>query len=143
MPACRSRLAANGDTRRMDTPPVSGVLRFGDHRLDLATGELHGTQDAAPIALGARPTRLLALLAWRHGQLVTRDQIQAQVWSDGTTVDFDQCINQYIRQLRQSLGDDAAHPAWIQTLPARGYRFLVKSELCAAGDRAAIEAAAA
>lgn len=113
----------------MEVPPGSGVLRFGEVALDLATGELHRAAASAPIVLGARPARLLALLAWRHGQLVTRDEIQAHVWSDGTTVDFDQSINQHIRQLRQTLGDSAAHPAWIQTLPARGYRFLVAAEL--------------
>lgn len=112
----------------MEVTPSAGVLRFGELALDLATGELHGTQPA-PIALGTRPTRLLALLAWRHGQLVTRDQIQREVWSDGTTVDFDQSINQHVRQLRQILRDDAARPAWIQTLPGRGYRFLVASAL--------------
>lgn len=109
----------------MDVPPGSGVLRFGELALDLATGELRRPGDAAPTVLGARPTRLLALLAWHHGQLVTRDDIQSYVWSDGTTVDFDQSINQHIRQLRHVLGDNASHPAWIQTLPARGYRFLV------------------
>ncbi|HEY0985780.1 MAG TPA: winged helix-turn-helix domain-containing protein, partial [Kofleriaceae bacterium] len=109
----------------MDVPPGDGVLRFGEVALDLATGELHRAEEPAPVVLGARPARLLALLAWRHGQLVTRDEIQAYVWSDGTTVDFDQSINQHIRQLRQTLGDSAAHPAWIQTLPGRGYRFLV------------------
>jgi TolB-like protein/DNA-binding winged helix-turn-helix (wHTH) protein/Flp pilus assembly protein TadD len=113
----------------MDVPPASGVLRFGEVALDLATGELHRTGDPAPVVLGARPARLLALLAWRHGTLVTRDAIQAYVWADGTTVDFDQSINQHIRQLRQTLGDSAAHPAWIQTLPARGYRFLVAGAL--------------
>ena len=72
----------------MDVPPGSGVLRFGELALDLATGELRRPGDATPTVLGARPTRLLALLALRHGQLVTRDDIQSYVWSDGTTVDF-------------------------------------------------------
>src|SRR6185503_5917311 len=118
-----------GDTAVMEVPPGDGVLRFGEVALDLATGELHRADEPAPVVLGARPARLLALLAWRHGQLVTRDEIQAYIWSDGTTVDFDQSINQHIRQLRQTLGDSAAHPAWIQTLPARGYRFLVAGAL--------------
>lgn len=121
--------ATAADTAVMDLPPGSGVLRFGDLALDLATGELRHSGDAAPTVLGARPTRLLALLAWRHGQLVTRDDIQSYVWSDGTTVDFDQSINQHIRQLRHALGDSAGHPTWIQTLPARGYRFLVVAAL--------------
>src|SRR5690349_17366690 len=82
--------SAADDTVSMDLPPGSGVLRFGELALDLATGELRRPGHADPAVLGARPTRLLALLAWRHGQLVTRDDIQSYVWSDGTTVDFDQ-----------------------------------------------------
>jgi TolB-like protein/DNA-binding winged helix-turn-helix (wHTH) protein len=128
LPACRPRVRGGWDTAAMGSLPCAGVLRFGELALDLATGELHRAA-RAPIALGARPTRLLALLACRHGQLVTRDEIQREVWSDGTTVGFDQSINQHVRQLRQILGDDAARPAWIQTLPGRGYRFLVASEL--------------
>jgi TolB-like protein/DNA-binding winged helix-turn-helix (wHTH) protein/Flp pilus assembly protein TadD len=125
----------------MEALPSAGVLRFGELALDLATGELHGAA-SGPIALGARPTRLLALLAWRHGQLVTRDEIEREVWADGTTVEFDQSINQHVRQLRQVLGDSAAHPSWIQTLPGRGYRFLVASELApgAAGTTRAMPA---
>ena len=59
----------------MDAVPRRGVLRFGDRELDLATGELHVVPRDPLLAvdLGTRPARLLALLAWRHGQLVTRD----------------------------------------------------------------------
>ncbi|MEO7735897.1 MAG: helix-turn-helix domain-containing protein, partial [Kofleriaceae bacterium] len=121
-------------------PPVSGVLGFGDLALDVATGELRRVAPSDPAApagtllgvLGARPARLLAVLASHPGQLVTRDEIQAALWTDGTTVDFAQSINQYIRQLRQVLHDDAANPTWIQTLPARGYRFLVASRVVGA-----------
>src|SRR5690349_19395449 len=89
-PAARGAAHTRPMAGAMDVPPTAGVLRFGELALDLATGELRRARGAPAIPLGTRPTRLLALLAWRHGRLVTRDQIQAAVWSDGTTVDFDQ-----------------------------------------------------
>jgi TolB-like protein/DNA-binding winged helix-turn-helix (wHTH) protein/tetratricopeptide (TPR) repeat protein len=106
----------------VDPLPASGSLRFADAALDVATGELR--QGERVTLLGALPARLLAVLAWRRGALVTRGEIQRELWPDGTTVEFDQSINQHVRHLRQVLGDDAASPTFIQTLPARGYRFL-------------------
>src|SRR5215470_12993939 len=100
-------------------------MTFGDCELDLATGELRRGDRVT--ALGGLPARLLGLLAWKNGELATRDEIQRSLWPDGTIVDFDQSINQHVRQLRHVLGDSATRPAWIQTLPARGYRLLVEA----------------
>jgi TolB-like protein len=50
--------------------------------------------------------------------------IKNELWTDDTFVDFDQGINFCIKQIRSALGDDAAEPRFLQTLPRRGYRFI-------------------
>src|SRR5262249_27750528 len=46
-------------------------------------------------------------------------------WSGDTFVDFEQGLNFCIRQIREVLGDTADAPRFIETLPRRGYRFLM------------------
>ena len=76
--------------------------------------------------LAPQPFRVLALLVRRAGELVTREEIQAAVWADGTTVEFDQGLNYCIRQIRLALNEDAKEPQYIDTVPKRGYRFVAK-----------------
>lgn len=70
------------------------------------------------------PLQILELLSSRPGQLVTRDELVRHLWPKGV-VDFDAGINTAMRKLRAALGDDAAAPRYIETVPRQGYRFLV------------------
>jgi len=101
-------------------------LRFDGFELDLAAGELRS--GSMLIRLQPQPLKVLMLLANRAGQLVSREEIQKQVWTDDTFVDFDQGLNYCIRQIRAALRDDAEAPRFIETVPRRGYRFLSKVE---------------
>jgi DNA-binding winged helix-turn-helix (wHTH) protein len=60
----------------------------------------------------------------RAGQLATRDQLRLLLWPDETFVDFDHGLNNCINRLRDVLGDSAANPRFIETLPKQGYRFI-------------------
>src|SRR6185436_3909552 len=97
-------------------------IRFGPFTLDAQSGELRRDGEVVPLA--PQPFRLLCALASRPGQLVTREELQQQVWGDGTFVDFDRGLNFCVLQARTALGDDAKQPAFIETLPRRGYRFV-------------------
>jgi DNA-binding winged helix-turn-helix (wHTH) protein len=97
-------------------------LRFDPFELDLATGELR--KGETPIRLQPQPLKVLLLLAGRAGQLVSRDEIQKQIWTNETFVDFDQGLNYCIRQIRAALSDEADTPRFIETVPRRGYRFV-------------------
>jgi DNA-binding winged helix-turn-helix (wHTH) protein/tetratricopeptide (TPR) repeat protein len=99
------------------------VLRFSGFELDVRSGQLR--KGADPIKLQPQPIKLLVLLAGHSGEVVTREEIRRQLWPDGTFVDFDQGLNFCIRQIREALGDVATSPQFIETLPRRGYRFLV------------------
>jgi DNA-binding winged helix-turn-helix (wHTH) protein/tetratricopeptide (TPR) repeat protein len=99
------------------------VLRFAAFELNLATGELRRRGDL--IKLPPQPFKVLELLTRRRGEVVTRVEIRDYVWSGNTFVDFEQGLNFCIRQIREALGDTADAPQFIETLPRRGYRFLM------------------
>ena len=80
----------------------TGVLRFGVFELDSRTGELR--KSGALVKLQPQPLKVLALLASRPGELITREEIQQQVWGGETFVDFEQGLNYCIRQIRDALG---------------------------------------
>jgi len=98
------------------------LLRFGAFVLNLATEELR--KDGTLIKLAPQPFRLLAMLASHAGQVVTREEIQQQIWGDDTYVDFEHGMNQCINQIRSVLNDSADRPVYVETIPRRGYRFL-------------------
>jgi eukaryotic-like serine/threonine-protein kinase len=98
------------------------ALRFGPFELDTRSGELR--RNGTTVRLQPQPFKVLVLLAVRPGQLVTREEIQAEVWPAGTFVDFEQSLNFCIRQIRAALGDNANLPRYIETLPRRGYRWV-------------------
>jgi DNA-binding winged helix-turn-helix (wHTH) protein/tetratricopeptide (TPR) repeat protein len=104
-------------------PPPTAVLRFGSHALDERTGELR--KEGALVRLPPQPAKVLALLARHSGRVVTREEIQREIWYGDTFVDFEQGLNFCVRQIRDALGDHADRPQFIETLPRRGYRFLL------------------
>ena len=56
---------------------------------------------------------------------------RAKSWAADTFVDFDHSLHNAIARLREVLGDSAETPRYIETLPRRGYRFIVPVD---AGD---------
>jgi DNA-binding winged helix-turn-helix (wHTH) protein/TolB-like protein len=101
---------------------VNGRVRFGLFEFDPDTGAL--SRDGVPVRLQPQPARVLALLVTRAGDVVTRDTLRQEVWSDGTFVDFERGLNFCVAQIRSALGDAADSPRFIETLPRRGYRFV-------------------
>lgn len=105
------------------------ILRFDIFELDTGSGELRRNGDR--IKLPPQPFRVLELLVRRGGEVLTRAEIRERLWSDDTFVDFEQSMNFCIRQIRETLGDTAGAPRFIETLPRRGYRFLLPVETLA------------
>ncbi len=108
-------------------PTEVRALRFGVFEMDLRSGEMR--RSGLPVRLAPQPFQLLTLLARNEGQVLSRDHIRSALWSDGTIVDFDQRLNSCINQIRQTLGDDADQPRYVETIPRRGYRWLVPTEV--------------
>src|SRR5204863_4533388 len=98
------------------------TLRFAEYTLDLHSGELRKRGERVP--LPPQPARALVLLAGRAGEVVTREELRRALWGSEIHVDFEAGLNFCVRQVRSALGDDAAAPRFLQTVPRRGYRFV-------------------
>jgi DNA-binding winged helix-turn-helix (wHTH) protein/TolB-like protein len=96
--------------------------RFGIFDFSPSTGELR--REGKVVRLQAQPAKVLALLVARAGEVVSRDTLKREIWSDGTHVDFERGLNFCIAQVRAALKDSADSPRYIETLPKQGYRFI-------------------
>jgi len=96
-------------------------IRFSGFELT-DSGEL--IRGGLRVDLQPQALKVLGLLASRPGEVVSRKEIRQHVWGSDTHVDFDQGINWCINRIREVLGDDAAAPQFIETVPRQGYRML-------------------
>lgn len=108
----------------MEPESQSHLLRFDEFEINLRTRELR--RQGQLIRLQDLPVRLLILLATRPGELVTREEIEHELWGDEHFVDFDHGINTAMRKVREALNESTEAPRFIETLPRKGYRFLVQ-----------------
>ena len=99
-----------------------GWYRFGLFEVDERRGEVR--KQGLRIRLRGRPFDILLILLERPGELVSRDDLRARLWSADTFVDFDHGVNTSINRLREVLGDSAENPRFIETVPRKGYRFI-------------------
>jgi DNA-binding winged helix-turn-helix (wHTH) protein/tetratricopeptide (TPR) repeat protein len=111
--------------------PAQPTLRFGPFEWDRESDELR--RAGVRIRIQGQPLRLLAVLVERAGHLVTRQELQKQLWPEHTFVDFEDGLNTAIKKLREALGDEREHPQFIETVPRRGYRFVMPVEVAASG----------
>ena len=99
-------------------------FRFGPFELDSDSGELRN--NGTPVHLQPQPTQILKILLENHGKLVTREEIQQELWSQQTFVEFEVGLNQAIKKLREAIGDSAQTPTYIETIARKGYRFIAE-----------------
>ena len=96
------------------------VVDPGSRRYTL--GSMHGSMPVqgrlTPGELG-----LLSALARRPGAVLTRDQLLGAVTRRPDEV-YDRVVDVHVANLRRKLGDDAADPWLIETIPQTGYRLV-------------------
>jgi DNA-binding winged helix-turn-helix (wHTH) protein/Tol biopolymer transport system component len=97
-------------------------LSFGQFEVSLSEGRLF--KRGVPVRLENQPFQILAALLEKPGDVVSREELRARLWPQGTYVDFDEGLNTAIKKLRYALGDSADAPIFVETVPRRGYRFL-------------------
>ena len=110
----------------MDASRPPEVFVFGHFRLDQRGGGLFRQSDdgsSAPVSIGARALDVLAVLAGRAGDLVSKDEIMAAVWPE--TVVEEANLTVQISALRRVLDQAGSGVSCIQTVAGRGYRFVV------------------
>ena len=105
-----------------EVAPSRGVIRFSAYEVDFRKGEVrkHGFR----IRLQDQPFHILQILLEHPGELVSREELQRQVWPADTFVDFEKGLNNAVKKLRDALGDSAEQPRFIETQARRGYRFV-------------------
>jgi TolB-like protein/DNA-binding winged helix-turn-helix (wHTH) protein len=107
----------------MEATSKGRCVRFGMFEADLAARELYKRGRRVP--LQEQPFRILVILLSRPGQIVTREELQSELWPNGTHVEFSEGLDTALKKLRQALGDSAHNPTFIETIPRRGYRLIV------------------
>lgn len=97
-------------------------FRLGDWLVQPSLDRVSHGPDSA--ALQPRFMDLLVYLAQHGGKVVSKDEILDAVWgkefvSEGT-------LTHAVAVIRQTLGDDVRNPAYIETIPTRGYRLIAQ-----------------
>jgi DNA-binding winged helix-turn-helix (wHTH) protein/predicted Zn-dependent protease len=117
------------------------LYQFGPFEVNAALGEL--LKNGRRIKLQEQPCRLLIALLENPGEVITREELRSRLWPGDTFVDFDGSLRVAVRKLREALDDNADDPRYIETIPKRGYRFLVAEvrRVDAAQEAVALEGA--
>ena len=105
-------------------------FRFGDFELDMTAYEVR--RKGRRVKVAKQTMELLMLLVQHRGRLVSRDEIVGRLWGKDVFVDVNTSVNTAIRKIRQTLGDSPEAPAFIETVPGRGYRFIAPIEVVSA-----------
>jgi TolB-like protein len=131
----------------VDARGSSDVFLFDRFRLPRGGAGLFCQDDAGtwhPVEIGARASEVLGVLVERHGELVPRDEIKRAVWPGQVIEDHNLSVQ--ISALRRLIDKGPAGGSSIQTVPGRGYRFVLavtqlapdRAELAAAPPRLSI-----
>jgi DNA-binding winged helix-turn-helix (wHTH) protein len=100
---------------------VSGAgarrIRFGPFEADAAVGELRS--NGRLLSIQEQPFQVLLALLERAGEVISREDLRERLWPNETFGDFDQGLNTAISKLREALGDSAANPKFVETVPKR------------------------
>src|SRR5712671_275895 len=95
---------------------------FGAFHLDLKREELF--KDGTRVKLQGKVYQALLALLGKPGEIVTREELRIQLWPSDTHVNYDANVNTTVNKLRQALGDSPDRPAFVDTIPRKGYCFV-------------------
>ena len=98
--------------------------RFGEFTLDVDQKVL--MREGRPLLLAPKVVETLLTLVQNSGRIIEKEELMTRLWPD--TFVEESNLTYTIVQLRKTLGDDARHPRYIETIPRRGYRFMVEVE---------------
>jgi TolB-like protein/DNA-binding winged helix-turn-helix (wHTH) protein/Tfp pilus assembly protein PilF len=113
------------EAHRRTTP-----FKVGDWTVDPAANRLF--RGEREVRVEPKVMRVLTYLAERQGEVVSRHDLEAHVWT-GMIVTDDAVTNTVIK-LRRALGDKARNPAYIETIAKSGYRLIAKVSAVATQD---------
>ena len=120
---------------------ATGKFRVGEWTVDADACLMRkdgAGKDSLPRKLEPKTVDLLALLAGRAGEVVSRRDIVEALWPDAIV--GEDALPQAVSRLRKALGDDSKAPRYVETVPKRGYRLIapaapIKARRATAGAR--------
>src|SRR5215471_11648541 len=104
-------------------------IRFGPFQIDRQRQQV--SRSGTRLKVQGKVYQVLLALISKHGQVVTREELKQALWPSDTHVNFDANVNTTVNKLRQILGDSTDKPVYIETIPRKGYSFLVDPEFAA------------
>lgn len=96
------------------------VYEFDEFRLDVTKRQLLREGEVVP--LYSKAFDLLLLLVESRGRDLTKDEILESIWPGQILEESNLTVN--ISAVRRALGEKAAQPRFLVTIPGRGYRFV-------------------
>jgi DNA-binding response OmpR family regulator len=113
---------------RAGQPPLSAAQKLASHNLILDRSSRRATVAGEDAQLTPKAVNLLEYLMTHPDELLTRDRLLDAVWGwdypTGTRT-----VDTRIAEIRRGLGDDAASPKYIETIPGQGYRYVATVEV--------------
>ena len=106
---------------RRTAPEQETDYAQGPFRFQLATMEF--LKNGIPVDLSRTEQRILYLLVFHPGQILTRERLMEWVWPDGTEYVEDNALSVGIRRLRDKLEDNPSKPEHIKTVYGKGYQW--------------------
>jgi DNA-binding winged helix-turn-helix (wHTH) protein len=108
------------------TLATARYVRFGPLQVDQQRQEV--TKNGARLKLQGKVYQVLLTLLEKPGEVVTREELRQRLWPADTHVNYDANVNTTVNKLRQALGDSSDKPVYIETVPRRGYCFVMQPE---------------
>jgi len=100
------------------------VVLFEKFVLDLDARELR--RGGEPVLLSPKAYQLLEVLVGNSPKALSKSALQAHLWPDTFVVEKN--LVNLIGEIREALGDDAAHPRFVRTIQRFGYAFTGMTE---------------
>ena len=101
-------------------------VRFGPFHVDRQRQQVY--RGGSKLRLQGKVYQVLLVLIQNQGEVVTREQLKQSLWPADTHVNYDANVNTTVNKLRQALGESTEKPAFIETIPRRGYSFIGSAE---------------
>src|SRR5215831_16760964 len=94
---------------------VSVPVQFGPFEVSPDSGELR--KNGTGLKLAGQAIQVLITLLEKPGRIVTREELQQNLWPGASFGDFEHGLNAAVNRLRDVLGDSATQPKFIETTP--------------------------
>ena len=107
-------------------PDTDRYARFGPLQIDRQRQLVF--RDGDELRLQRKTFEVLIALLQKQGEVVTREELKATLWSVESPVNHDASLNSTINKLRRALGESTDKVSYIETIPRKGYRFTGAAE---------------